>query len=395
MLKLEDICSKYVTAKDGADVPDINAVIAGYTDRNQTKFLSAKGVKNINTGARASTDDILCFFSCTKPMTAMAVLILWERGRIELDVPAKRYLPVLSRFGVIENDQIDPKTGDLKSVPKLPDTDITIRHLLLHTSGFAYTFTNVDYLKIISKKRLFSPLLQLFSPSNMPLVFEPGSDWIYGHSYDWLGLIVQAVSGKKLSEFLIENVFSRAAMTSCTFKVSEPLNMICLHDKSKGSLKLYEKKLSVPLISEIDMGGQGCFGTVGDYLKFMRIWLNHGISPDTGARILTKKTVEYAVQNHLPAGQATNFPIPFSDQSNGYSLAGCGYSGKEVETGRPVGALYWAGLGNLYFWMDIKNGCAGFWGCQILPYMDSSCIKGFKEFEKAVYLKYVGSQTKL
>lgn len=97
--------------------------------------------------------------------------------------------------------------------------------------------------------------------------------------------------------------------------------------------------------------------------------------------------MEYAVKNHLPSGLSTDFPIPFSDLNNGYSLIGCGYNSKSLEIGGPTGALFWAGLANLYFWIDIKNGCAGFWGCQILPYiyMDKQCVEGFAEFEKAVY----------
>lgn len=384
-LAFDCICSKYVTAKNGSDVPDINSVIAGYTKRQSTVFLTAHGVKDIETNEGVSTDSMMCFFSCTKSMTAMAILILWQGGIVELDTPAKKYLPILGDFGIIDDDQVDPDTGELKYPPRKTKSDITIRQLLLHTSGFAYIITDSNYFKIMSKKRLFTPLMKLFDPVNMPLISEPGTRWIYGHSFDWLGLIVEAVSGQKLSGFLQEHIFARAGMTSCTFQMDEPSKMVKLHDKSGEKLKVFKKNLPVPMTSEIDMGGHGCFGTVGDYLKFLRIWLNYGTSPDTGIEILSRKTVEYAVENHLPSDLSTDFPIPFSDPNNGYSLIGCGYNSKSLKTGRPAGALFWAGLANLYFWIDIKNGCAGFWGCQILPYMDEHCVEGFTEFEKAVY----------
>ncbi|KAM9937367.1 hypothetical protein OXX80_003098 [Metschnikowia pulcherrima] len=385
---LHQICQKYVTATSVGGFQEMNAVIAGYTDRNETRFLSAHGVKNMETKESATIDSMMCYYSCTKSITAMAVLLLWERGQVELDVPAKNYLPLIGECGIVESGQIDSSTGQLRSPPTKPQTDITIRHLLTHTSGFAYIITHPTYYSIMMSKKIFTASKVLFQPENMPLIFEPGTDWIYGHGFDWLGLIVEAVSGQNLSDFLQENIFAKAGMDSCTFQMTNPSSMVHLHDKTEGNVKLWTKPLPIPLTSEIDMGGHGCFGTIGDYLKFMRIWLNYGTSPDTGLQILRRETVELAVENHLSPGQALNFPTPFSDPSDGFSLAGCGRTEKDLDNGRPAGSLFWAGLANLYFWIDLENGCAGIWGSQIMPYMDSGCVAGFKEFEAAVYKDY-------
>ncbi|GEQ69435.1 hypothetical protein JCM33374_g3107 [Metschnikowia sp. JCM 33374] len=395
MSTLEQICSKYVAAKTSAHSPQINSVIAGYTDKQRTNFLSAQGVKNVESHEKVSTDSVLCYYSCTKSMTAMAILILWDHGKVDLDAPAKKYLPLLGECGLIEDGQVDEETGNLKYPLKPVKTDITIRHLLLHMSGFAYIISHSSYYHIMTKKHIFTPSMKMFDPNIMPLVFEPGTDWVYGHSFDWLGLIIEAVSGVKLSEFLRENVFSKAAMSSCTFQIHDASKIVQLHQRTKDELKVFKAQLPVPLTAEVDMGGHGCFGTVDDYLKFLRIWLNYGTSPDTGNEILSRKAVEYAIQNHLSSGKTTDFPVPFADPKNGYSLIGCGYNVKALETGRPAGALHWAGLANLYFWLDFENGCAGFWGCQIMPYMDKVCVEGFAEFEAAVYQQHMSKTPRL
>lgn len=388
MSALEEICSRYTSAPEQDKKPLLNAIVAGYTDAKSTRFLAAKGVKNIETKEPATVDDLLCLFSCTKSMTAMAVLILWERGLLELDVPAKNYLPILGEFGIIEEeDLVDPDTGDLLKPPTKPKNSVTIRHLLLHTSGFCYVFTDNNYLNIMSKKGVHAgkPLADLFKPEIMPLVFEPGTQWSYGHGYDWLGEIIRAVSGQTLSDFLEENVFSKAGMESCTFQVTDTSKLIRLHDRNSGELSLFKSALPVPHTAKVDMGGQGCYGSVGDYLKFMRIWLNYGTSPDTGVQILKTETVKYALQNHLPEEFLMNFPLPLGELTDGYTLAGCAITKNVGKNGRAAGSIYWTGFANLYFWVDFENGCAGFWGCQVLPYYDGKCVRGFFEFEKAVY----------
>lgn len=384
MESLERICTKY-TQREGER--GISAVVAGYTNAQETKFITAKGYKSIETKEPATIDSMMCLFSCTKSMTAMSILILRERGMVDLDVPAKQYLPILGDFGIIdEEDHVDERSGTLLRPPRKPSREVTIKNLLLHNSGFAYIFTDSNYLNIMTKRGVHAgaPLSELFTPEIMPLTFEPGTSWNYGHGSDWCGLIVEAVSGLKLSEFLEKNVFLKSGMTSCTFHMRDPSSLIQLCTRRGDDLKPM-KRPPVPYKSPIDMGGQGCFGTVNDYLKFMRIWLNYGTSPDTGDKILSKESVQFAIENHLPKDQRMTFYMPSADISDGYSLAGCAYSTKGANTGRPVSSLYWAGLANLYFWMDFENSIAGFWGCQILPFLDESCVDGFVEFETEVY----------
>ncbi|SGZ57681.1 CIC11C00000002817 [Sungouiella intermedia] len=391
MANLDKILQELVVPKHDNSTPDINGILAGYTTSASTQYVGAAGVKNIETMEPVDLDTVVSFFSCTKTMTAMAMLKLWEEGKVDLDAPAKTYLPILGEFGIIEEDQLDPDTGKLKYPAKKPEIDVTIRHLLLNNSGFAYMFTDSDYLVLHMKHKTHggNPTTKLFTPEVMPLLFEPGTQWKYGHSMDWVGLIVQAVSGMKLSEFLKKNIFEQAGMDHCTFRIDDPSKMMKLHQRSKDQLKLLRMK-PLPLKPTVDMGGQGCFGTVGDYLKFLRIWLNYGTSPDTGKRILRRETVEYAIQNHLPDGQFVEFATAMNINEgefdpDGFTLAGCAYNNNDLPTGRPSGSIYWGGLANLYFWIDFKNDCAGFFGCQMMPYMDLKCVLGYIRFEYEAY----------
>ena len=155
------------------------------------------------------------------------------------------------------------------------------------------------------------------------------------------------------------------------------------------------------------MGGHGLYGTASDYVKFIRMWLNDGRS-DSGEQILRPETVEMASRNHLPKGMhvkmlpgvdatktaASILPVSRPRLSNDAEF----FPGmpktwaltfmineEEAPTGRPAGALAWAGLANLYYWIDRANGIGGYWATQIFPFADPTSVAGFLEMEKATY----------
>ena len=165
--------------------------------------------------------------------------------------------------------------------------------------------------------------------------------------------------------------------------------------------------VELPPDPEIHMAGHGLYGTVEDYAKFIRMWLNDGAGPD-GEQILKPETVEMASRNHLPEGMfikmlpgvgatevaKTVLPVSNPRLSNDAEF----FPGmpktwaltfmineEDAPTGRPAGALAWAGLANLYFWIDRANGVGGFWATQIFPFADPTSVVGFLDFEKAVY----------
>lgn len=392
---IDSVLTEVTTAQDGTVDPEVNGVIAGVTDANENVYLSAIGKKNIDTGEAIDPKHQLAFFSCTKPLTCLGMLVLIDRGKVELDAPASRYFKLIESIGVIEPGLVSTDDGTFITPPRKPKTEVTIRHLMLHTAGFSYAFVNQDYSSLAFLRNpeisVLNPTLKFFTNDKTPLIHEPGSSWMYGHSTDWLGLVIQEVSGMKLSQFLKQNVFDVAGMSSFTFRMEDSSNMVTMHRRTNEKKLKTMKKIGVPLTPEIDMGGQGCFGTVGDYLKFIRIWLNYGYSPDTKKRIISEKLARFAINNHLPPGVGVDYEklfgvtMPPGFVNDGFTLTGCAYSNNEMPSGRPKGVITWSGLANLYFWIDFHNQVGGFWGSQFFPVMDGPSLMANLRFEGAVY----------
>ncbi|CAN3363912.1 hypothetical protein DICA3_E12508 [Diutina catenulata] len=386
--------------------PMVNAALAGVTTADRTLFVEGSGLKDMTDPSSAvDVDSQFCLYSCTKSMTVMAALILWERGSIDLDVPVNNYLPIIDEIGRIDRGQVNRDDGSFVHPPKKPAHKVTCRHLMLHTAGFSYGFLSRDYFNLAKGRFLtessVNPGIEFFKTENIPLLFEPGTQWMYGHNTDWLGLVIEAVSGQRLGEFLHDNVFASAGMTKTGFRLDNTDNLIRIHKRAPG-----KKEVSLmngyqpPTNPRQDMGGQGCFSTVGDYLKFMRIWLNYGVSPDTGVRILKHSTVDYANRNHLPPGLSVDFSnvegvkLPKWLFTDGFTLTGNAYNTTPLATGRPKGSIYWSGFANLYYWIDFKNKIAGFWAEQMMPFGDLYSVLSYVEFENGVY-NALGSKAKL
>lgn len=162
--------------------------------------------------------------------------------------------------------------------------------------------------------------------------------------------------------------------------------------KEDGSLKPMPD-FELPQDPEVHMGGHGLYATVGEYMKFMRMWLNDGAGPN--GRVLKPETVMAAVSNGLePHQKVVMLPgvipwlsndaefFPGLKKSWSYTFM---INDEEAPTGRPAGAIGWAGLANLFYWIDRKNGLGGFWATQILPFADAVSFTGYMDFETATY----------
>ncbi len=366
----------------------VPGVVAGVTDREANLYLGAAGVRDLATGVPMTTDSVLAIFSTTKAVTGTTALQLVEEGLLDLDAPAKHYLPVLGDFQVLDgfDDAGQP-------VLRAPVRDITTRHLLLHTAGFAYDFFNDSYNRLATDHGQPSIVTSTRKALMSPLLFDPGDQWEYGSNIDWAGQVVEAIAGKSLGEVMQERVFGPLGMTDSAFTLTgstEP-RLATMHQReSDGTLTPTAFRLPDP---EVHMGGHGLLSTVPDYMKFLRMWLNDGASP-TGEQVLRPETVEMAVGNHLGDLKVKMLPgvIPslsndaefFPGQSKSWGLTFM-VNDEDAPTGRPAGSVAWAGLANLYYWIDRQTGIAGYWGTQILPFADAASVGGYLDFEKAAY----------
>jgi methyl acetate hydrolase len=383
-------------SKTVATSPGLPGVVAMITDRSGDIYQGCAGRRTIDGPNDMSLDTVFALYSTTKAVTAVAALQLAEEGLLDLHAPARDYLPEIAAIEVLDGFEAD-------GAPRLrpPRRDITTHMLLTHTSGLAYDFFSRDYVAFMNAKGTPSAFSGRREALKTPLLFEPGDRWHYGTNLDWCGLIVEAIRGRRLGDVFKNHIFAPLGMRETSFRLGAALapRFATLHDRHADGT-LTRSAFSIPSDPEMDMGGHGLFGTVGDYMKFIRMWLNKGqgefgpvLKPETVAMALRNQIGDLKVQpmpGVVPtlANDAEFFPgMP---KSWGYSFM---INDEDTPMGRPAGSAAWAGLANLFYWIDHRNGFGGFWATQIIPLGDMTSIVGFFEMEAMFnhgYAKAIG-----
>ncbi len=364
-------------------------VVAMVTDRNRNIYEGAAGRRELGKDAPMTTDSVMAIFSSTKALTGTALMQLVEEGQVRLDDSAKKYVPEIAEIQVLEG-------FDAAGQPKLraPKRDITVEHLMLHTAGFSYEFFSADDLKLRGAKGIPSVVSSSFASIKTCLHTDPGEAWSYGCNIDWVGKIVEAVRGKRLGEVMQERILAPLGMADTGFVMTPSMQArrATIHDRAMDGKLTPLPDLVLPQPPEMDMGGHGLYASVGEYMKFIRMMLNDGAGPN--GRVLKADTVAQMCRNGLGSlksgGWSTSIPSLSNDGEFFPGLPkGWAYTFQVNEaptpSGRPAGSLMWAGLANLFYWIDRKNGVGGYWGSQILPFQDVASYPGFVDFETAVY----------
>lgn len=369
--------------------PRVPGVVVMATDRRGNIYEGAAGQRMLGAGGDMTTDTVFAIFSTTKAITGTACLQLVEEGRLDLDAPAKTYAPAIGNAQVLEG-------FDAAGKPELrpPKRDVTARMLLLHTAGFGYDFFNERYNRLAQEQGQPSVITASKAALASPLLFDPGDDWEYGSNIDWAGQVVEGITGQRLGQVMQEKIFAPLGMTSTAFSLTPAMRerLARMHQREADGSLTPLADFELPQPPEVDMGGHGLYGTVGDYCRFIRMWLNDGAGEH--GRVLKPETVRMAERNGLGDRKIKLLPgvIPslsndaefFPGQSKSWALSFM-VNDETAPTGRPAGALGWAGLANLFYWIDRQNGIGGFWATQILPFADPVSFVGYMEFETAVY----------
>ncbi|UGY06499.1 serine hydrolase domain-containing protein [Bradyrhizobium quebecense] len=368
--------------------PRVPGVVAMVTDRHRNIYEGAAGKRRLDQAADMTTDSVFAIFSTTKAITGTAVLQLVEEGKLDLDAPAKTYAPDLGKLQVIEG-------FDDKGEPRLraPKRDITTRMLMVHSAGLGYDFINHTYNRLAQEKGQPSVITASKASLMTPLLFDPGERWEYGTNLDWCGQIVESIAGRRLGEVFKTRIFEPLGIQDTAFELTDAMRrrLAGIHARNAdGSLTPMDFEL--PANPEIHMGGHGLYGTIGDYMRFIRMWLNDGAGEH--GRVLKAETVRMAEKNHLGNNKVTaitgvitslaNDAEFFPGQSKSWALSFM-INDEQAPTGRPAGALGWAGLANLFYWIDRQNGFGGFWATQILPFGDPTSFIGYINLETAFY----------
>lgn len=382
---IADAASRVV--KNAVESGGVPGVVAGVTTADETIHLQSEGVRSLASDQPMTDDTVFMIFSTTKALTGTVALQLVESKDLDLDAPAREYAPALADIQVIDGFDADGS-------PQLraPKSEVTTKQLLLHTAGFGYDFFNETYNRLAQEQGQPSIVTSTRKALQTPLLFDPGTQWEYGSNMDWAGQVIEGITGKRLGEALTERVLQPLGMNDTSFNpgAGQRSRVATMHQRTDGVLEATDFILPEP---EVDMGGHGLFSTVPDYLTFIRMWLNDGRADD-GTVVLKPETVDFATQNHLGDLKVKMLPgvipslsndaefFPGQSKSWGYTFM---INDEIAPTGRPAGAVAWAGLANLYYWIDRQNKIGGYWATQIFPFADPASVGGYLEMETAVY----------
>jgi methyl acetate hydrolase len=365
-------------------LPGVVAVVA---DRDGLVYEGAAGRLRIGDGAPAGMDTIFRIASMTKALTSVAALQLVEQGRLVLDQTVASVIPDFGKLQLLEGfDGDEPRLRNLSRQP-------TIQHLLTHTSGLSYWFSNLDLKKWHDVTGAPTPLTGLRRCLDVPFVAEPGECWEYGVNTAWLGLVVEAVAGEELDQYLSRHVLGPLGMTDTTFRPTEAqrARLMDIHDRTPdGGLEL--SGVEILEDPEIAFGGEGAYGTAVDYIRFLRCLLRGGELD--GVQILEPDTVALMFTDHLegaplPEIMRSSVPeltndVPSLPFRQGFGL-GLHLLLEDVPGMRKAGSGDWAGLFNSYYWIDRETGITAAIFTQLLPFFDGRMVETLLQFEQHVY----------
>ena len=321
--------------------------------------------------------------SMTKAVATTAALQLVEQGRLPLDATVESILPEFGRLQLL--DGFDGDTPRLRR----PASQATVRQLMTHTAGLGYFFSSEKLHRYLALTGEPSPLSGERRSLSVPMINDPGTAWAYGVNTDWLGLVVEKLTGQKLGQVLHERIYGPLGMNDSTFAPSDAQRQRLLpvmQRQADGSLAPSAHDL--PAAPEWDAAGHGSYGTVQDYGRFVQAWLNDG------AGVLQPATARMALDNHIGAIRLPEMmpslepelsnEVPGLPAPQGWGL-GFHLTLADLPGMRSHGTGDWAGIFNSYYWIDRRQGIGGVLMTQVLPFFDMPVVETLIGFEMAVY----------
>ncbi|MDD7926505.1 serine hydrolase domain-containing protein [Actinomycetospora chibensis] len=369
-------------AVDDGAVPHVAAIAA---DRDGIVYEGGAGAPTVGQGGTVTTGTQFRIMSMTKMVATVAALQLRESGRVDFDTPVAEFCPEFADLQVL--DGFDGDTPRLRA----PRTQATVRHLLTHTSGLGYWFFDADlarYEQVTGTPNVLGGA----GAFKAPLLHDPGARFTYGINTDWLGKVIEAVTGQGLDVVVKEKITGPLAMADTMFLLdaARTENAVTVHVPGEDGSWASAGEL-LPQEPDWWAGGHGLYSTPRDYIRFEQALLRGGELD--GERILERTSVEDAFTNQIGA---LNFPpeIPTADPATTASFnAGPGWkwgyglllNTVDVPGGRRAGSGAWAGLFNTHFWIDPTTGiCASIY-TNSLPFVTPGAFALYGEFEQALY----------
>ena len=371
-------------ATRAAEVPGVVALAA--TD-DGIVYEGIFGQRRLHEAPAMTRDTVFRIASMVKLITSVAALQLVEQEKLSLDAPVPDIDPALGSPQVLDG-------FDARGIPQLrpPHRPISLRHLLTHTSGLSYRLWDAKAARYAKSLDLLAPEERSRAPRT-PLMFDPGERWQYGPSIDWVGRIVEFISGEPLDAYFRKHILDPLGMNDTAFVISpqQRLREASVHRRGPiGSLA--PQPLERQSERQSFSGGGGIYSTGPDYLTLIRMLL-HGGALD-GVRILRPDTVALMGQNQIGKIEAGVLKTTTPALSNnvdffpGISLKwGLGHmiNMQPIPDGRSAGSMTWGGLLNTYYWIDPGRRIAAVFMTQVLPFADKRALRIYREFERGVY----------
>lgn len=317
----------------------------------------AMGYQNVEDQVPMSKDTIFRIFSMTKPVTGTALMMLWDEGKFQLDDPVEMHLPELAGMQVFVEQNED---GSWVTEPA--DHPMTVRELMSHTGGLVYTppLSQGPVAEAYAKAGIMNLTGATLAESmpalkDIPLSYQPGSQWVYSISVDVQGYMVERLSGMRFGEFLETRIFQPLGMVDTGFSV-KPENAARLSRQyapnNDGTLRRTDNRpglanfdfLSPP---KFESGGGGLTSTAADYMRFVQMHLGGGEL--NGVRILSEAAVAQMRANQLPEAVAN---IGQLYPGNVFGLDFAIVENSDSYQGASEGTHWWWGIAGSWFWID-------------------------------------------
>ena len=382
MVDASKLDSLFQASVDSKAIPGIGAILLDRSGKVLYKnTFGTTDTSNPSTASPVKSNTPVLLWSCTKVVACVALLQLLEQGKVSLSDPAEKYVPDINQIKVLDG-------FDDSGAPKLrePASKITVLQLLTHTAGFSYDFFDGPTCQWrIGEKATPGAYMGEGTRAcfQSPLRFDPGTKYMYGVNIDWVGFIVEAISGQTLPEYVKANILDPLGMKDSGTTPSSDKRLL-VHMKDESGTLTANADANLNYKAEVFGGGHYLYSTLDDYAQFLVALCNEGKSPTTGAVILKPETVKkYLFTDLLPevpnwnpgaekdVGVLKDIPIkPLSNDGvfmegvkKGWSTGlminledNAALDGGLEGKGRGKGSGAWAGLGNNYFWVDPEAG---------------------------------------
>jgi len=364
--RVEDRMKKYI------DDELLAGTVTLVARKGKVVHLKAQGLKDVENNAPMTTDTIFRIASMTKPITSVALMMLYEEGHFQLNDPISKWLPEFSDMKVLELTEGEPVGTPYRLVE--PKSPILVKHILTHTAGLMNGYRN-GHLTLYRDQPELAPGFNLEDSikrmAKLPLGYHPGEKWQYSSATNVVARMVEVISGLSLDEFFHQKIFKPIGMKDTYFYLPTSKldrfatqyrpdpdndNKIILQDPATRESRYVKEP------HNYFSGSGGLVSTAADYVRFQQMMLNGG--EIDGVRLLGKKTVELMFKNHTG-----DLPIWLRGPGSGFGL---GYSvvidSGVAATSQTEGTVSWGGAFNTIFWVDPEEELVAIFMSQLRPY---------------------------